>query len=98
MVKGRNGIEADNGEVKRLKPMRDAPARTLYDAALNENDDRWVLLSEKQYMASTPPLTLRDIFSHGGLISQHLEGYEFRQEQLQMAHARRSLADRLLNT
>ena len=31
-------------------------------------------------------LTLREIFSHGGLISEHLEGYEFRHEQLQMAH------------
>ena len=37
-------------------------------------------------MKSSPSLTLREIFSHGGLISQHLEGYEFRQEQLQMAH------------
>ena len=32
------------------------------------------------------PITLRDIFSPGGLIAQHLDGYEFRQEQLQMAH------------
>ena len=31
-------------------------------------------------------LTLREIFSPGGFISQQLEGYEFRQEQLQMAH------------
>ena len=31
-------------------------------------------------------ITLRDIFSPGGLISQQLEEYEFRQEQLQMAH------------
>ena len=31
-------------------------------------------------------ITLRDIFSPGGLIAQHLDGYEFRQEQLQMAH------------
>lgn len=38
-------------------------------------------------MTRTPKtLTLRDIFSPGGLISQQLEGYEFRQEQLQMAH------------
>ena len=37
-------------------------------------------------MKSSPSLTLREIFSHGGLISQHLDGYEFRQEQLQMAH------------
>ncbi|MYC76522.1 DEAD/DEAH box helicase [Candidatus Poribacteria bacterium] len=31
-------------------------------------------------------VTLREIFSPGGLISQQLEAYEFRQEQLQMAH------------
>lgn len=31
-------------------------------------------------------ITLRDIFGPGGLISQQLEEYEFRQEQLQMAH------------
>ena len=31
-------------------------------------------------------ITLRDIFSPGGLISQQLETYEFRQEQLEMAH------------
>lgn len=37
-------------------------------------------------MKSSASLTLREIFSHGGLIAQHLEGYEFRQEQLQMAH------------
>lgn len=37
-------------------------------------------------MASSTPLTLREIFSPGGLISEHLDGYEFRQEQLQMAH------------
>ena len=37
-------------------------------------------------METATPLTLRDIFSLGGLISQQLEGYEFRQEQLQMAH------------
>ena len=37
-------------------------------------------------MKSSASLTFREIFSHGGLISQHLEGYEFRQEQLQMAH------------
>ena len=37
-------------------------------------------------MAAATPLTLREIFSPGGLISEHLNGYEFRQEQLQMAH------------
>ena len=37
-------------------------------------------------MSTSTSLTLREIFSPGGLISQHLEGYEFRQEQLQMAH------------
>ena len=37
-------------------------------------------------MKSSTPVTLREIFSPGGLISQQLEGYEFRQEQLQMAH------------
>ena len=37
-------------------------------------------------MASSSTLTLREIFSPGGLISEHLDGYEFRQEQLQMAH------------
>ena len=31
-------------------------------------------------------ITLRDIFGPGGLISQQLEEYEFRREQLQMAH------------
>ena len=31
-------------------------------------------------------ITLREIFSPGGLISQQLKEYEFRQEQLQMAH------------
>ena len=31
-------------------------------------------------------ITIREIFSPGGLISQQLEDYEFRQEQLQMAH------------
>ena len=31
-------------------------------------------------------ITLREIFSHGGFISQQLEEYEFRHEQLQMAH------------
>ena len=31
-------------------------------------------------------ITFREIFSPGGLISQQLEEYEFRQEQLQMAH------------
>ena len=33
------------------------------------------------------PITLRDIFSPGGLIAQHLDAYEFRHEQLHMAHA-----------
>ena len=37
-------------------------------------------------MATSTSLTLREIFSPGGLIAQHLEGYEFREEQLQMAH------------
>ena len=37
-------------------------------------------------MKTATPLTLRDIFGPGGLISQQLEGYEFREEQLQMAH------------
>ena len=37
-------------------------------------------------MQSSTPMTLREIFSPGGFISQQLEGYEFRQEQLQMAH------------
>ncbi len=37
-------------------------------------------------MATSTSLTIREIFSPGGLISQHLEGYEFRQEQLEMAH------------
>ena len=37
-------------------------------------------------MKSSTPVTLREIFSPGGLISQQLEGYEFREEQLQMAH------------
>ena len=37
-------------------------------------------------MKTSTPLTLREIFSPGGLISQQLEGYEFRYEQLQMAH------------
>ena len=32
-------------------------------------------------------LTLKDIFSPGGIISQHLTGYEYREEQLQMANA-----------
>lgn len=31
-------------------------------------------------------ITLRDIFSPGGLIAQQLEAYEFRHEQLEMAH------------
>lgn len=39
-------------------------------------------------MTQTPKtLTLRDIFSPGGIISQHLSGYEFREEQLRMANA-----------
>ena len=37
-------------------------------------------------MKTSTPLTFREIFTPGGLISQQLEGYEFRQEQLQMAH------------
>ena len=37
-------------------------------------------------MATSTSLTLREIFSPGGLIAQHLDGYEFREEQLQMAH------------
>lgn len=37
-------------------------------------------------MKTSTPLTLREIFIPDGLISQQLEGYEFRQEQLQMAH------------
>lgn len=37
-------------------------------------------------METGNPLTLREIFSPGGFISQQLEEYEFRQEQLQMAH------------
>ena len=36
---------------------------------------------------TSKPLTLRDIFSPGGIISQHLPMYEFRQEQLAMANA-----------
>lgn len=32
-------------------------------------------------------LTLKDIFSPGGIISDHLTGYEYREEQLQMANA-----------
>ena len=52
------------------------------------------MLGDKQSMKSSPSLTLREIFSHGGLISQHLEGYEFRQEQLEMAHeVARSMID-----
>lgn len=35
----------------------------------------------------TNTLTLKDIFSPGGIISEHLSGYEFREEQLQMANA-----------
>ncbi|MDE0086296.1 MAG: DEAD/DEAH box helicase family protein [Candidatus Poribacteria bacterium] len=39
-------------------------------------------------MTQTPKaLTLRDIFSPGGIISEHLRGYEFREEQLHMANA-----------
>jgi ATP-dependent DNA helicase DinG len=39
-------------------------------------------------MTQTPKtLTLRDIFSPGGIISEHLTGYEFREEQLHMANA-----------
>ncbi len=39
-------------------------------------------------MTQTPKtLTLRDIFSPGGIIAQHLSGYEFREEQLRMANA-----------
>ena len=39
-------------------------------------------------MTQTPKtLTLRDIFSPGGIISEHLSGYEFREEQLHMANA-----------
>ena len=37
-------------------------------------------------MKTSTPLTFREIFTPDGLISQQLEGYEFRQEQLQMAH------------
>ena len=45
-------------------------------------------------MTTSTSLTLREIFSPGGLISQHLDGYEFRQEQLQMAHeVSRALTD-----
>lgn len=36
---------------------------------------------------SPKTLTLRDIFSPGGIISEHLSGYEFREEQLDMANA-----------
>ncbi len=39
-------------------------------------------------MTNTPiTLTLKDIFSPGGIISQHLSGYEYREEQLQMANS-----------
>ncbi len=39
-------------------------------------------------MTNTPKtLTLKDIFSPGGIISQHLSGYEYREEQLQMANS-----------
>ena len=37
-------------------------------------------------METSTPVTLREIFSPGGLIAQHLDGYEFREEQLHMAH------------
>ena len=37
-------------------------------------------------METSTPVTLREIFSTGGLIAQHLDGYEFREEQLHMAH------------
>ena len=37
-------------------------------------------------MKTLTPMTLREIFSTGGLIAQHLDGYEFREEQLHMAH------------
>ena len=36
---------------------------------------------------SSKTLTLKDIFSPGGIISDHLPGYEFRKEQLSMANA-----------
>ncbi len=39
-------------------------------------------------MAQKPKtLTLKDIFSPGGIISDHLSGYEYREEQLLMANA-----------
>ena len=39
-------------------------------------------------MTQTPKtLTLKDIFCPGGIISEHLSGYEYREEQLQMANA-----------
>ena len=38
-------------------------------------------------MASSTKLNLREIFSPGGLLSKHLDRYEFRQGQLQMAQA-----------
>ncbi|MCG9130987.1 DEAD/DEAH box helicase [Candidatus Poribacteria bacterium] len=37
-------------------------------------------------MTTSTSMTLREIFGPSGLISQNLEGYEVRQEQLQMAH------------
>ena len=37
-------------------------------------------------MERSTAMTLREIFSPGGLLAQHLDGYEFREEQLQMAH------------
>lgn len=36
---------------------------------------------------SSKTLTLKDIFSPGGIVSDHLQGYEFREEQLNMANA-----------
>ena len=39
-------------------------------------------------MAQKPKtLTLKDIFRPGGIISDHLSGYEYREEQLLMANA-----------
>ncbi len=37
-------------------------------------------------METSTPVTLREIFSPGGLIERHLDRYEFREEQLHMAH------------
>ncbi|MCG9129736.1 DEAD/DEAH box helicase [Candidatus Poribacteria bacterium] len=36
---------------------------------------------------SSKKLTIKDIFSPGGIISDHLQGYEYREEQLRMANA-----------